>query len=190
MHFAVGSHVRDFEPVFGKLVFPVPVPLRFIFPPRIAVVASFMCPVMYHARPAFGERAAAALRAYTSPTRECFAPHTINECKLHRSSVKCHAELFNRTRSPVRVCQGTRKGFHLSASTNAADGYKSKPPALESSSTRLRANLEVKLVRVNARATRLKTVICDITRFWQPHVADQPVADINEACSQASTKRS
>jgi hypothetical protein len=49
--------------------------------------------------------------------------------------------------------------------------------------------LEVKLVRVNARATRLKTVIYDITRFWQPHVADQPAADINEAPNAAKRRR-
>ncbi len=53
----------DLLPICRELVLPIPMPLRFVFPPMVAVALSFVRPVPDRLGPASGNEVIAATRA-------------------------------------------------------------------------------------------------------------------------------
>lgn len=68
----VGCEVRNLSAGLWEEIFPRPMPLGFIFPPRVAVAPASVNPVVQDARPALGDHRRAAGRA-GPPPRSCAA---------------------------------------------------------------------------------------------------------------------
>ncbi len=65
--FSIWRDVTDFSTVFRKKVLPVAMPSGFVFPPRIAIPAARVSPMMDDTRSAFGNHRRAAGRTTAPP---------------------------------------------------------------------------------------------------------------------------
>lgn len=82
VYFSVRSGVDNLATTFGKARLPRAMPWGFVLPPRIAVLKSFMRPVMHNARSAFCDGRSFAHLANAPPLTECLSSLTIHHCIL------------------------------------------------------------------------------------------------------------
>jgi hypothetical protein len=69
MFFAIISYLHDFLPLDRELVFPVAVPLGFVFPPLVAIPFALVRPVPDVLLTAFGDGRSPTHRAFTGQAR-------------------------------------------------------------------------------------------------------------------------
>ena len=76
--FSVRCGVTNFSTVFWEKVLPITMPSGFILPPRIAIPAARMSPMMHDARPTFGDHRRAARRTASTSCGGGLAALVIN----------------------------------------------------------------------------------------------------------------
>lgn len=86
--FAVVVVRRDLLPVGPEVVFPIAVPLRFVFPPMIAMALTFVRPVPYLFRSASRDEFDIAARAFPLSSGRCFYANAVMDTKPHSYDAK------------------------------------------------------------------------------------------------------
>nr|WP_272212210.1 hypothetical protein [Marinicella sp. W31]MDC2878122.1 hypothetical protein [Marinicella sp. W31] len=87
VNFAIRCGPRSLSALFGKQVFPSPMPLRLVLPPGIAVATECVRPVVYDAGAAFRDHGSAASWTNTLHARFRFATFIIDKGELHMISL-------------------------------------------------------------------------------------------------------
>lgn len=77
----------DFSALGRELVLPLPMPLGFVLPPRIAITTTSMCPMVDDPWTAFGDEGSSARGTLATSGRKGFCSNTIDERELHRVTI-------------------------------------------------------------------------------------------------------
>ena len=83
---AVWSRMGYLPALLRKLALPLPVPVRLVFPPRIAVPTRHMGPVMHHASSALRQHCGPAVRARPPAACSRLASLAVYKSVLHNPS--------------------------------------------------------------------------------------------------------